>query len=271
MSRFETDTAVTRVDGPAEPGAGDRVTYEARIDPSWWIVMGPNGGYVAAIIARAVVDAAGTAERRLHSLTLHYLRPPVEGPCEVTVDVERVGRGLTSATLRMTQDGRPVVVGVAALGVHRESLTFDRLERPEVPDPEHAPPPLTPTNPIPMGQHFANLPVFGNRMGGIDEPGVARTGGWMRYVDPTRVDEIALVALADAWWPPLMEVVDQPMAVPTVDLTVHLRALPEDPTDYVLGEFVAPYAADGYTIEDGRLWSRHGTLLAESRQLAVLI
>jgi len=270
MSSFLSHTAVERIGGPSEPGAGDRVTYRADIRGSWWIVMGPNGGYVGAIVARAAVDAVGDPARRLHSITLHYLRPPVEGPCEVSVDVERVGRGLTTVTLRMHQDGRPVVVGLAALAVHRDSITLDQLERPVAPPPEQLPAPSSAPG-IAMAQHFDNRPVFGHRLGGGDPPDLARTGGWMRYLEPTPVDEITLLALTDAWWPPMLEVADEPMAVPTVDLTVHIRALPEDPTDFVLGEFTSPLAADGYTIEDGRLWSRGGRLLAESRQLAVLL
>ncbi len=270
MSSFLTDTAVERIGGPAEVGVGERATYRARIHRSWWIVMGPNGGYVAAIIARAAVDAVADPDRRLHSITLHYLRPPVEGPCEVTVDVERIGRGLTTLTLRMHQEGRPIVVGLAALATRRDSVEIDQLERPVVPFPEDLPPPAHAPG-IEMAQHFDNRPVFGNRLGGEDPTHVARTGGWMRFAEETPVDEIALLALADAWWPPLFEVMDEPMALPTVDLTVHIRALPDDPTDHVLGEFTSPYAADGYTIEDGRLWSRGGRLLAESRQLAVLV
>ncbi len=175
-------------------------------------------------------------------------------------------------TTRLIQAGRPIVVGVASLSVPRTSLGFDHLERPNVPTPESIslPSGVEPP-PIEMAQHFDNRPIFGNRLGSCDPPGVARTGGWMRYADPTLVDEVVLVALTDAWWPPLMEVVDEPLAVPTADLTIHLRSLPDDPLDFVLGEFSSPLAEDGHTIEDGRLWSRTGRLLAQSRQLAVLM
>jgi hypothetical protein len=44
-SRFERDTAITRRDG--------RV-FTAEVDPGWWVLRGPNGGYVAAIILRAL-------------------------------------------------------------------------------------------------------------------------------------------------------------------------------------------------------------------------
>jgi len=274
MSRFESDTAVERRGGRAAGAvAGDVITYDGVIDPSWWVVMGPNGGYIAAIAARAVIDAAGGPGRRLHSLTVQYLRPPVEGPCTVEVRVERVGRGVSSVTFRMFQERGTVVTGVAALAVVRSSITVRELSMPDAPLPADVVVPPFPDGftPIPMSQHFDNVPVFGTMLGTGEASGVARTGGWLRLAEPTPVDEVVLVAFCDGWWPPIMELGFGPMAVPTVDLTVHVRALPEDRTDFVLGEFISPMAADGYVIEDARLWSRGGALLAESRQLAVLM
>jgi len=51
---------------------------------------------------------------------------------------------------------------------------------------------------------------------------------------------------------------------------VHFRALPEDPRDFCFVEFSSPLAANGYLVEHGRILDRHGRLLAESRQLAVV-
>jgi len=276
-SAFTRHTAVTRRDGngsgQGEPVAGEHIFYDATIDESWWIIMGPNGGYIAAIVARAAIDAAGSAERRLHSLTLHYLRPPSGGPCAVEVAVERVGRGVSTVTVRMTQADKLIVVGVASIAVPRDSIGFDASTMPDVPSPENTPVPVTPEGAptLAMLQHFRNRPVFGNLMGTIDPPGVPRSGGWMIFAEDTPIDEVALVALCDAWWPPIMEMGLPPMAVPTVDLTVHVRAVPTLPNVAVLGEFVSPLAADGYLIEDGTLWSPDGVLLAQSRQLAVLM
>ena len=45
MTRFDRDTALSAL--------GDN-RFRVRIDPGWWITHGPNGGYVAAILARAV-------------------------------------------------------------------------------------------------------------------------------------------------------------------------------------------------------------------------
>ena len=49
-NRFERDTAVTRT------GEND---FRASLDPGWWIVVGPNGGYIAAILLRALEQAVG--------------------------------------------------------------------------------------------------------------------------------------------------------------------------------------------------------------------
>ena len=75
MTRFATDTAVVR------DQAG---RYHATIDPGWWIERGPNGGYLAAIVLRAVLAEVDDPERRLRTCTLHYLRPPVEGRVRCT-------------------------------------------------------------------------------------------------------------------------------------------------------------------------------------------
>jgi acyl-CoA thioesterase len=70
--------------------------------------------------------------------------------------------------------------------------------------------------------------------------------------------------------PPVFSRVDTPMAVPTIDLTVHFRGRPADPFDPLLVVFDSPLAQDGYMVEHGRVLDRTGRLIAESRQLAVL-
>ena len=65
------------------------------------------------------------------------------------------------------------------------------------------------------------------------------------------------------------------VGVPTVDLTVHLRAeLPPAHArddDWYLVTFRSRVAAEGFAEEDGELWSRDGRLLAQSRQLALVM
>ena len=66
-TRFDRDTAVR----PAGDGLLD-----AAIDPGWFIVRGPNGGYVAALMLRALLHAVDDPSRAPRSLTVHFTAPP---------------------------------------------------------------------------------------------------------------------------------------------------------------------------------------------------
>jgi acyl-CoA thioesterase len=58
---------------------------------------------------------------------------------------------------------------------------------------------------------------------------------------------------------------------PTIDLTIHFRApLPID-DGLLLARFRTRLVRDGFFEEDGQLWAPDGTLVAQSRQLGLLI
>lgn len=272
VTRFAADTAVEALGGGR---------YGAVMDPSWWIVAGPNGGYVAAVVLRAIVAEVADTTRRPRSFTLQYLRPPAAGPVEVEVFVERAGRTVSNVSARMTQEGRLLVLAMAALAVDRpESLGFDEGPGlPSLPDGRAVPLPeqiavqeLDPDRDVPMRGHYdlrwvlGELPFSAQR----SDDARASTGGWLRPAEQEPIDEVVLAAMTDAWMPPIFCRVAEPLAVPTIDLTIHFRRLPEDPLDFCFVQFDSPLASDGYLVEHGRLLDRRGRLLAESRQLAVV-
>ena len=96
---------------------------------------------------------------------------------------------------------------------------------------------------------------------------MALTGGWLRLRDERPLDAATLVALTDSWFPAVMRT--EPVAVPTLELTVHLRGrLPREP-DWTLGRYRTRLARHGFLEEDAEIFSREGELLAQSRQLAI--
>jgi len=262
--RFGRDTAV-RATGDGR--------YEARIDPGWFVVNGPNGGYVAAIVLRALQHAVGDPERAPRSLTLHYTAPPAEGPIAVETRIERSGRSLTTASARLVQDGRLTALAVAALSRPREVARFDHSRMPEAPPPEDlAPAPHR----IPMNARYETRFAPGSDPdAGSDLP---RTLAWIRPAEPRALDFPLLAAYTDALPPPVLVWRQGGTALgplPTVDLTLHFRApLPHGacgPGDFCLAAFRSRVARDGFVEEDGEVWSRDGVLLAQSRQLAVVL
>ena len=262
-SRFARETAVVRRDDGH---------YDATIDPSWWIVRGPNGGYLAAIVARAVLDHVRGSGQRMRSLTLHYLRAPAAGPCTVEVTTERQGRTLTSMSVRLLQGGEPMVLGLAATAEERDGPSFSDLPLPEVDPPVDPTPPLAPITDgpdIPMRQHYEMQPRVGPDRARGEIADEARAGGWLRLTDPEPVDDVVVAALSDAWYPAIFTRVPEPLGVPTIDLTIHFREDPPHRPDWTFARFRSRHASGGYVEEDGELWSSDGRLLAQCRQLAV--
>jgi len=263
-NRFDRDTAITHV----EDG-----TYATRIDRGWWVVRGPNGGYIAAIIQRAISAAVGDPDRAPRSLTVHYTSPPEEGEALVETRVERNGRSLSTVTARLTQGGRLRALALAACSTARTSLEFYHAVMPSVPGPSSldVSPPF-----IPMHERYESRFIPDMRPNAGSETAV--TAAWIRPREPRPLDHLLLAAYADALPPAVFaraRASGELGPLPTVDLTVHFRMDPAaagvGPEDHCLAVFRSRLAHGGYVEEDGELWSPGGQLLAQSRQLAVIL
>jgi acyl-CoA thioesterase len=264
---FDRETAVRALGGGR---------YESTLDTSWWVHRGPNGGYLAAIALRALTEAVADEERSPRSLTVHYAAPPVEGPLEIATVIERAGRSLTSCSARLTQDGKLIGLALGAFSKARPGPEFADVQAPDAPPPEESPVIEPPTD-DPMIPDIAFR--WENRMvrGGfpLEATGEAVITRWIRLPELRVVDGLVAAALTDAVIPAVFGRVDQPMIVPTVDLTIHFRsslAVPgARPDDYVLASFRTNVVAEGFLEEDGEIWTREGVLLAQSRQLAAVL
>lgn len=255
-------------------GAG---RYRGEIHERWFIVRGPNGGYVGAIIQNALRAAVGDPERSARSLTIHYLTAPEAGPIEIETTLERVGGSLTNVSARARQGGTTFAFALAAFSKARPGLEFAEKAMPAAPPPEsleaqrrpNAPPPAFAEN-FDMRWAFGDLPFSGGES--------ARVGAWIRLPEPRELDDALVVQFADSFPPPVFSRLSGVAFVPTVDLTVHFREpLPGGradlmgPEDFVLGVFTTEVVRDGFFVEDGELWTPSGRLIAQSRQLGPFI
>jgi acyl-CoA thioesterase len=264
---FDRETAVATV------GEG---RYEARLDTSWWVHRGPNGGYLAAVVLRALAETVADPARAPRSLTLHYASPPVEGILDLATRVERVGRSLTLCSARFEQDGRLVGLALGAFARPRPGPTFCDLTMPVVPPPTHVEPPPPIADAPPIARRWETRWVLGTptiRGGTPADQAVA--GTWLRLPERHVVDAPVAAAITDAAIPAIFSRLDAPIIVPTVDLTIHFRsALPlpgASPDDFVLAVFRTGTVAEGFLEEDGEVWTADGTLIAQSRQLAAVL
>jgi acyl-CoA thioesterase len=271
--------------GAAEGGLGADTALEPLGDGRWrgtvserWLIdRGPFGGYVAALLVRALIAAVDDASRPPRSLTVHFLEAPVVGPVEIAATVERRGRSATSVSLRMEQDGRPVALSLGSAGEWREGEPeWADAEPPDVPGPDDCP--EVPDLPA-LPAFMRNFDIRWAQGGGVGAPGHrARNVTWARpraaSGDGGRpLDHLAVTALADTLVPAAFSRLGRPLIVPTLDLTIHFRAplpAPGDDGGWALVRFESRLAAGGLWEEDGEVWSRDGRLLAQSRQLAMI-
>jgi len=276
-TKFDRDTAVWREQGEERASVGAQTVFAAEVSPDWRAGRGPHGGYLAAMLLRALVESVADAERAPRSLTIHYLRPPEPGPAQIVTTLERQGRSLSTLSARMQQGGETIALVLGAFSVAWGGPEISEVELPQV---EPAAATREGVSLIQEGAPmFASHIVLQPRMDGIPFAGSEQqmeVRGWLGLSEPRPIDALSLAFFSDALMPaPYMRLVE-PAGVPTVDLTVHFRArmplAPDpDPAELCLAMTRTDLIHDGLFVEDGTIWAADGTLLAQSRQLAIII
>jgi acyl-CoA thioesterase len=265
VTEYEKATAVERVDQ-------DR--FDAVIHPGWWVVRGPHGGYISAIMLRALIERLADPTRAVRSFTTHFTAAPKEEPLRITTSVDRAGRSMSFLSAKMEQSSGVVATALAAFSEPWTGFEFDDAPMPAVPTPEQSfeVPKTGPDFPqflrnFDMRACFGSLPFTGHHE--------AVVGGWCRLSELQVADTMVMATLLDAWAPAVFPRSTEPIICPTIDLTMHFRTpLPLDGAaadDYYLGRFSSKLGRDGFFEEDGEVWSPDGRLIAQSRQLALAL
>jgi acyl-CoA thioesterase len=89
---------------------------------------------------------------------------------------------------------------------------------------------------------------------------------WMRFADGRDADLLALPLVVDANPPPVLEL---GVSTTTIQLTVHLRAKPAP--GWLACRATTRFVGGGYHEEDFEVWDSAGILVAQSRQLALVL
>ena len=275
----ESGAALTAGDGGSgadRSEIGPRRSFSAEVSPDWRAGRGPHGGYIAAMIVRALCASVTDPERAPCSLTIHYARAPVPGPVSITTTLEREGRSLSTLSARMEQDGKLIALVLAAF-----SRAWSGPEYAEEPLPDVAPPDreriaggLAQHGAPPFTEHLVLQVRIGRPFSGDEQP--MEVGGWLGLAEPEALDAPTLAFFTDALIPSPFTRSRAAGPAPTVDLTVHFAVPLPRPQDADRSELCFALTStreihEGFFVEDGLIWARDGTLIAKSRQLAILL
>lgn len=250
--------------------------FAADVAPDWRAGRGPHGGYLAAMLLRALTECVADPERPPRSLTIHYARAPEPGPVTIAATLEREGRSLSTLSARMHQDGELIALVLAGFSLPWTGPEISEVTMPDVapPDPSRESLKLMEHGPE-FARHIVLQPrMEGRPLSGEERPMLIR--GWMGLAEARPIDALSLAFFSDALIPAPYMRMREWSAVPTVDLNVHFneRMRPTanaDPHELCLAQTTSDLVHDGIFVEDGRIWASDGTLLAHSRQLAIVV
>jgi len=252
-------------------------TLPVTISDRWQVIVGPNGGYLGALLLGCIKTLPIQSNQTVRSVALSFISPSVPGPASMSLRCVKAGRTTSMYTAELIQNDRTIAMANAHFAAKRLDAAFCDQVMPDVsPASQIAPTDWQQTDSkfaVPFRQHFDQRIAIGPTPGTRD--GSGRIGGWMRFMDCRPLDDIGLLAMSDAWYPSIISRhLDYDVHVPTIDHTVHFiqndfSALPDDA--YTLFEFSTELAQDGYLVENGRMFSSSGALIAVSRQMAAMV
>jgi acyl-CoA thioesterase len=256
MSVFDEDTEV-------KPEGGNR--YTGRITDRWSIGPVPNGGYVLAVGLSALGHALELPDPL--TVTGHYLRPAVPGSVDIWVEPLKRGKSFSTGMARLVQNDNEFLRVLATYGTLSKSggPRYVTGKPPEFKQLVARPP----DDRLPEIRRRFDVEADVGTMSWLEgkPSGTAEIRGRMRFSDGRLPDTHSLALIADAIPPPVFNVI-KPGWVPTLELTVHMRARPT--SAWLSCVFRSRFVFGGLFEEDGELWDESGQLVAQSRQLAAL-
>lgn len=249
---------------PAGPGR-----WQAYADPDHESINGMFGGWTSAVSLAAVMASADDALRP-SALTVNYLAAVTPGTKQM-VQVKRLGGSRSTdhwrADLRAADTGDLQASASVVLTARRPTDGHDQWVMPDAAEPEileefHAP--------GTQGQQTDIRNVTGTEASyGC---GDTRTLAWIAMASHRPLDHLQLAYLADQYAPRSFYwgVGVRPSA--TLTMSVYFHATDDDLAEagggYLLNEASGTRGANATSGQQARLWSRTGTLLATTEQLA---
>lgn len=257
MDRFNEDILIVE----HKPGL-----YGVNIAGNWSVNGNPNGGYLMAIMAGAMIRNAD--KKSMPIMTANYMARCDLGKAEVYV--EEISRSVqfNRYVARLMQDGNLKVIALGTFSVEREGCALDHYET--------GAPELAPIESCIVMPELSQYTLFHNLEMRLD-PACAgwlqnetaeksEQKGWVKFKEDTEYDILSLFLIADSI-PPAILASQGPIAwVPTLELSTNIRNMPQ--TQWLKFILRTRFITCGFLEADGEIWDDAGNLISISRQIA---
>ncbi|THB72506.1 MAG: thioesterase family protein [Desulfobacteraceae bacterium] len=244
--------------------------FSVRITDNWSINYAPNGGYVMAVLAKAMLQCSDKQGTPI--ITANYISRCQAADALIYVDLLSTSRNFTRLQARLVQDGEERVRAWGTFASDPESGLFESYEAdppemeaferciqvPKMPD-------LTLFDHIDLRFDPAAMDwALGKQT--PSEQARSEHKGWVQFMNPRNIDIPAIVLFADAFPPCVFATRGMNTWVPTIEFSVNIRKV--SASCRLKGVFRTRFISSGLVEEDGELWDETGTLVALSRQIA---
>lgn len=244
--------------------------FDADVDPEWTIGGRPNGGYLLAMAGRAATW--GCKHDHVVAASAHFAHAPEPGPVLIQTEPLRTGRWTSQVQARIEQEGR-LCVGVLLTVSHLADATAPYWDARV---PAAAQVPREDCEPVvarmPDGTRVAIMDQVEVRLDSRSRQfvsglptGQGELRGWLMLPGDEQFDPTSLLYAVDAFPPATLDI-EFAGWVPTLELTVYVRAMPVPGPVWVLqrAQLIEARRVD----ESCFVWDAAGRLVAQGTQLA---
>lgn len=253
-------------------------TWDVSLPERWNVGRHQNGGVLLAAASSAL--AAATGQPHPLTVTAHYLRSAAAGQATINATVIRQGRTAATGTAELCQDGteRMRVIGTFGdLAARDGGKPSVRAAAPPICGPDGCVDLFdlllqSPSGHRMLTRSLRNFEIRVDRAHGWgpDEHGHPALSGWIRMHGEETISARMLAGFADGFPPTLLSQAEFGW-LPTLELTVHVLAVPVADEPWLRAELRTRTVTGGLVDEDGELWDASGQLVARFGQLGLLL
>jgi len=247
----------------------DENLHHLDISDLWNVGRIPNGGYLMAHVGKSM--AARLVNPHPISVTGYYLDKSENKTADVHHEVLREGKSISTVSSKLIQDGSERIRFTAAFSDLDKTRgeNFCEAAAPSIAAFDSCIPVSEVAPSLRMYEQF-NMRFDPDSTGWNDGSykNKAEMNVWLEYRDQSAFDVFSLLMVPDILPPVVFTRFGAKGWVPTIEMTVNIRAVPNTNRLQLRGK--TRYLTQGLLEEDVEVWDDKGNILALSRQLAKL-
>ena len=240
--------------------------YSGHVTGNWSINDVPNGGYLMAILANAMLQSSDM--NATPTVTANFLSRCEPGKANVSIERMATSRQFDRLQASLHQHGKEKVRAFGTFAGQNYECVLESYEgaAPDIAELDKC----MAVPEMPVYTLFSQMDLrldpdcAGWPFGELSDQSESK--GWIKFKDDRPFDALSILLIADSFPPAVLSSQGMVAWVPTLECSVNIRNLPG--TRWLKCIFRTRFITCGLLEEDGEIWDQNGDLVAISRQIA---